>query len=162
MALAHVLSAMGWLGGGILTTFIIGPNLTKLAPAARLEFNAKVLPRIVRFMQAVIGLTLLFGVLLLYAFYNGDFSFLYTTGQGLELSAGMSLALVAAILAWSVTFPSFGKIIQISGSLPQGGQQAPAADLMKYSRRARIGSTLAATLLLIVVAMMVSAGFGFY
>ena len=161
LAFGHVLSAMGWLGGGFLTTFVLGPNLMNLSPAARLEYNVKVLPRILRFLQVSIGLTLLFGVLLLYAFYNGDFSFLFKTGQGIELSVGATLALVDAILAWSFVFPSFKRVIQISSSLSKGGQQAPSPDLMKYGNRARIGALVGAVLLLAVLSAMIAAGFGF-
>ena len=153
---------MGWLGGGILTTFVLGPNLMKLAPPSRLEFNAKVLPRILRFVQIALGTTLLFGILLLYEYFNGDFSSLFKTGQGMELSAGVILALVVVAVAMGVTFPSFRKVIQMSNSVIQGGQQAPPPDMMKYGRRARIGSLIGVVLLLVVLAMMVSAGFGFF
>jgi uncharacterized membrane protein len=160
LALGHVLAAMGWLGGGLLTTFVLGPNLRKLQPAANLEFNAKVLPRILRFVQAMIGATLLFGVLLLYYYYGGDLSTFSKTSQGMELSVGIALALVTAAVAWTVTFPSFNKVVKIANGLLQGGQPPP--ELMKYGRRARIGSLIGVTMLLIVVATMVFAGFGFY
>ncbi|MGP8124460.1 MAG: hypothetical protein ACLQEQ_01115 [Nitrososphaerales archaeon] len=162
LAYGHVLSAMGWLGGGILTTFVIGPNLRKLPSAASLEFNAKVLPRIIRFVQAMIGSTFLFGILLLYYYYNGSFSPLSTSSQGMELSLGIILALLTAVVVWTVTVPSFQKVIKIANDLLQGGQQAPPPDLAKYGRRARMGSLVGILLLLIVLATMISAGFNFY
>jgi uncharacterized membrane protein len=155
---AHILSAMGWLGGGILTTFILGPNLAKLPPPASLAFNAKVLPKIVRFVEMMIGSTLLFGFLLLYAWTGGDMAY-FTTPGGMTLSGGVGLALVAAVIALGLTIPSFNKISQIANQMLEGGQQAPPPELKKYGTRARRGSLVAIALLLVVLAAMVSAGF---
>jgi uncharacterized membrane protein len=160
LALGHVLSAMGWLGGGLLTTFVLGPNLRKLQPAASMEFNAKVLPRIIRFVQVMIGTTLLFGILLLYFYFGNGLSAFMGTPQGMELSLGIVLALATAVVAWTVTFPSFNNVIKIANGVLQGGQPSP--ELAKYGRRARMGSLVGVTLLLITLATMVFSGFGFY
>jgi len=158
----HVLSAMGWLGGGILTAFVLGPSLRAMPPAAILEFNAKVLPRILRFVQIVIGTTFLFGLLLLYFDYEGNFTFLSKTSQGMELSFGILLAVVTAIIAWTVTLPAFKRVSQISNGLLQSDQQPPPPDLAKYGARARRGAMLGVGLLLIVLAMMVASGFALF
>lgn len=162
LGFGHVLSAMGWLGGGILTAFVVGPNLRKMPPAAALEFNSKVLPPIIKFIQIMIVTTFLFGILLLYVYYDGDFSPLSKSPQGMELALGVVLALAAGGVAFSVTVPSFKKIIKIANGLLQGGQQPPPPELMKYAKRARMGSMVGILLLLVVLATMVSAGFGFY
>lgn len=161
LAYGHILSAMIWLGGGILTGFVIAPNLQKLTAPARLEFNAKILPKLITFVQAAIGSTFVFGLLLLDAYYNGNFTFLHTTTQGYELSAGILLALVLAVVAWTVTFPAFKGIARISSGLLQGGQQTPPPELAKYGKRARLGSMMGIIILLVVLATMVSAGFPF-
>ena len=159
---AHVLSAMGWLGGGILTTFVLGPNLKNLPPLASFAFNAKILPRIVMFVQMMIGSTFLFGILLFYYTFNGEFSTLGSTSQGMDIYAGIILALVVAALAWVVNFPSFKKVTRISEDLlSRGGQEAPPADLAKYSQRARMGSMLGVLLLLVVLATMVYSSVAF-
>jgi uncharacterized membrane protein len=155
----HILSAMGWLGGGILTTFVLGPNVGKLPPPAALAFNAKVLPRAIRFVQMMVASTLLFGVLLLYAWTDGNMAYLTTTTGGMTLSAGISLALVAAVIAAGVTIPAFNKISKIANQMLEGGLQAPPPELKKYGTRARRGALLALVLLLVVLAAMVSAGF---
>lgn len=162
LAYGHILSAMGWLGGGILTTFVIGPNLQNMPSAANLEFNAKVLPKIIRFVQVMIGTTFLFGILLFYELYSGNFSSLGSTSYGMELYAGILLSLVAAVVVWTVTVPSFKKIIKIAKDLLQGRQQGPPPELAKYGKRARMGSTVVILLLLVVLATMVSVGFGFF
>ncbi|HYC11439.1 MAG TPA: hypothetical protein VEC02_02105 [Nitrososphaerales archaeon] len=154
----HILSAMGWLGGGILTAFVLGPNVAKLPPPASLAFNAKVLPKVVRFVQMMAGSTLLFGVLLLYGLTGGDAAYFATT-PGITLSAGISLALVAAVIAVGVTIPAFNKISAIANKLLEGGQQAPPPELKRYATRARLGSLVALALLLIVLVAMVAAGY---
>lgn len=130
--------------------------------AASLEFNSKVLPRVIRFVQAAVGSTFLFGLLLLYYLYSGSFSSLSSSPQGMVLYSGILLAVVVAIVAWTVTFPSFKKVIRISDDLLQSGQQTPSPELTKYGRRARMGSMVGLLLLLIVLALMVSFGFGLY
>ena len=155
----HIISAMSWLGGGILTTFVLGPSLRELPPPAALQFNAKVLPRLLRFIQMAVGATLLFGVLLLYFYYNGDFSQLSATTEGIELSTGILLAVATGVVAWTVTLPSFKKVAQIAGEIIKSGAQQPPPELMVYGRRARIGATVGVILLLVVLAMMVAAGY---
>jgi uncharacterized membrane protein len=162
LAYGHILSAMGWLGGGILTAFVLGPNLRKLPPAASLEFNAKVLSPIVSFVQIMVVTTFVFGLLLLDAFYDGNFSPLMKSSQGMELMAGVALALAAAAVAFSFTFPSFKRVVKIARGMLQAGPQPPPPELMKYAKRARVGSMVGLLLLLVVLATMVSAGFGFY
>ncbi len=161
LAYAHILSAMCWLGGGILTGFVLSPSLQLLTPPARLEFSAKILPKIIRFVQVAAGSTLLFGLLLLYTYYDGNFTFLHTTTQGYELSAGILLAVVVTVIAFAVTIPAFKAISRISNSLLQGGQQPPPPELAKYGKRAMVASILSLVILLVVLAMMVSVGFPF-
>jgi uncharacterized membrane protein len=155
----HVLSAIGWLGGGILTTFVLGPNVRKLTPGASLEFNAKVLPRIVRFVEMMIVSTFGFGLLLLYFIQDGDFSWLSSTTQGYEISTGIVLALTTAAVVFSVTVPSFRKVSKLAESILHGEQKSPPPEMMKYGKRARTGSLVAITLLLLVLSMMVASGF---
>jgi uncharacterized membrane protein len=156
-AFGHVLSAMGWLGGGMFTALALGPNLRKMSQGASLEFNAKVLPNLMRFVQVSIGSTILFGLLLLYAVSNGDMSYFSTT-QG-EVSVGIVLALVTAIIAWSVTIPSFKKVSRAAAAALGGSQQGPPTEMMTYAKRARQGSMVGVILLIITLAMMVAAGF---
>jgi uncharacterized membrane protein len=152
VAYGHVLAAMGWLGGGILTGFVIGPNLRSLSPGSGLEFNAKVLPKINRFMQATIGSTLLFGVLLFLV--AGPF----TTDQFNELSFGIAVAVVIAVIAFAYVLPAFSRVAKIASEAVTSGQP-PSPDIMKYAKRARQGAMLGVLLLLVVLATMVASGF---
>jgi len=156
LVFAHVLAAMGWLGGGLLTTLAVGPNIRKLTQTASLEFNARVLPNIVRFTRAAAALTLLFGLALLGYMYSQDSSYFSST-SGMDVSVGIVLAVVAAAVAFSVTIPSFMKIGKLAGSALEGGQ-APPQEMMALAKRARMGSVIALLPMLATLAAMVAAG----
>jgi uncharacterized membrane protein len=155
----HIISAMGWLGGGILTTFVLGPNVGKLPPPASLQFNAKVLPKLIRFVQMMVGSTLLFGLLLYYFYVGGDFASFMATTEGMTLTAGIALALVAGVIGLGVTIPAFNKVSRIANEMLESGSQTPPPELKKYGTRARRGALTALVLLLIVLAAMVAAGY---
>lgn len=160
LAYGHVLSAMVWLGGGILTGFFIGPSLRKLSPPSALEFNAKVLPKILVLFQVAILTTVAFGLLLLYVFKDGDLSFLMNSTQGYVLSTGILIAAIAAAVGGSVALPSFRKVVKLSAEALASGKP-PSQDLMKYGNRARVSSTATLLMLFLVLAMMVVSGFLF-
>jgi uncharacterized membrane protein len=153
LAYGHVLSAIAWLGGGILTTFVLGPNLRSLSPGAGLEFNAKVLPKIVRFVQGAIGSTLVFGILLFYVVADQ-----LTPDQTNEIYGGVALALVTAVVVFAVTLPSFRKVIGMADQAIKSGQP-PSPEMMKYGKRARMGSLIGVALLLVVLLPMIASGF---
>jgi uncharacterized membrane protein len=156
----HVLSAIMWLGGGLLTGFVIGPSLRSMSPPASLEFNAKVLPKIVRFVRMAVVSTYVFGVLLLYFFNDGDMSWLMNSTQGYVISAGILVALVAGILGLAYVVPAFNMVSKLSSEALQSGKP-PAPEMMNYGKKARMGSMTVVVLLLIVLAMMVISGFAF-
>jgi uncharacterized membrane protein len=149
----HVLSAIGWLGGGLLTTFVLGPSLRSLSPSAGLEFNAKILPKIIRFVNIAIGLTLVFGIGLFFAVSDQ-----LTSMQADEIYAGAGLALVTAAVAFVVTIPSFRKVIKLANDALQSGQP-PSPEMRKFGARARQGAIFSAVLLLVVLVMMIASGF---
>jgi len=157
LTFGHILSAMGWLGGGLITGFALGPNLRKMSQTASLEFNAKVLPNLINFVQAAAGLTILFGILLLGYLYSQDSSYFSST-SGMDVSVGIVLAAATAAIAFSMTIPSFKKVSKISAEVLAGTQQAPPPDMMKHAKRARQGSLLGVALLLITLGAMVAAG----
>jgi uncharacterized membrane protein len=153
VAYGHVLAAMGWLGGAMLTTFVIGPVAQKLSPGASLELNTKLLPKVLRFMQIAIGSALLFGILLVFV-VGGDL----TPTQTEEIYAGVFLAVVVAIDAFAITIPSFRRVVKISKEAVQTGQP-PSPDIAKYAKRASMGSLIGTLILFAILAMMVASGF---
>lgn len=157
LTFAHVLFAMGWFGGALLTTFAVGPNLRKLGQSASLEFNAKVLPSMVRFTRAAAALTIVFGLALLGYVDTQDNTHLSSTA-GMDVSVGIVLAVVAAAIGFSVVMPSFMKIGKLSASALEGGQQAPPQEMMALAKRGRTGSMIVLVLLFGTLAAMVAAG----
>jgi len=149
----HVLSAIGWLGGGLLTTFVLGPSLRSLSPSAGLEFNARILPKIIRFVNVAVGLTLVFGIGLFFAVSDQ-----LTSTQSDEIFAGAALALVTAAVAFAVTIPSFRKVIRFASEALQSGQP-PSPEMMESAARARQGAIISVILLLVVLVTMIASGF---
>jgi uncharacterized membrane protein len=152
----HILSAMGWLGGGILTASVLGPGVRSLSPGANLEFTAKVMPKIIRFVEIMVGSTLLFGVLL-YLYLGISPS----TGDSGTLYTGIGFTIVVAALAFSVTIPSFNKLVKMARErLASGSQGPPSPEMMKYGKRAAMGSMIGVGLLLVVLATMIGTVVG--
>ncbi len=160
LAWLHIFFAVGWLGGGILFGFVIGPALGQLSPPASGEFFKKVVPRVVRFMQIVPGLTILFGLLLLYAFTNGDLSVVSPANSwGLKITIGMTIGLIALLTAELLAVPAFRKAVRIIGQAPPAGTQGPPAELLATLKRARISSRVTVLLLIITLVFMVGSAF---
>ena len=153
LAYGHVLSAIGWLGGGIFVTFVIAPNLSKLSPGAGLEFFSTVLPKILRFFQVTIGATLGFGILLFLVVGNE-----LTPTQFDEIGVGVVLAIATGVIAFVETVPSFRKVSKFASEALQN-KQPPNPEIAKYGKRARTGSIAGIVLLLAVLLMMTASGF---
>jgi len=147
----HILSAMGWLGGGLFTTFVVGPGLQTLSPSSRLEFIARVIPKVLRFViYSAVG-TMGFGVLL-YAYSLTDSSF----SPSWALYTGVGLALIVAAIAFSITIPSFRRMSKIAQSIVSGETQGPPPPEMQVlARRAGMGALVGTAILLAVLGMMV-------
>lgn len=158
LAWFHIFFAVGWLGGGIMFGFVVGPALGKLSPPASGEFFTKVVPRVLRFFQIVPGLAILFGLLLLYAFTNGDLSQLSPmNGWGLRITLGMTTGLVALLTGELLTVPYFRRVIGMIGKAPSGGSQGPSAVFFSALKRARISATITVLLQIIALVFMVAS-----
>ena len=158
LAWLHVASAICWLGGGILFAFVVGPALARLSPAASGEFLVKIVPRIVRFFQVFAGLTILFGILLLYNL--GGFSLLSpSSSYGLDLSLGALFAILAFVETEAIAAPIQLKAVRMVREMLSTGAHQPPAALPSTLRMARVTATLAVVLLVLASVFMVGAGF---
>ena len=152
----HVFSAIGWLGAAMVLAMVIGPGLQKLTPQSRGEFVVTVVPRYIRYSLAFAVLTLIFGIISVAVFTNGDFSMMSpSTTFGAYISAGALLAIVALVVGLGVAIPSANKMVKILKSTP-AGTGAPPPELKTASDRMRIGSTVSMALLVIVTILMVA------
>lgn len=156
----HIFSMSGWLGGGFLTAFVLGPNLAKVSPPVALEFSAKMVPKIMRFVKIMIGLTFLFGLIPFYFTFSATPSLLIATTPGLTLLVGIVSALIAAILVFLVTGPSFKKVAKISSDILAGTIQQPPPEFMSYSKKAWIWTMVGTIFVIITLAAMISVAFG--
>lgn len=158
LAWAHVISAISWLGGGILFGFVIGPGLATLASASRDDFWLKVAPRIGRFFAVVAVLTILFGVLLL--FNLGGLALLsFSTRYGMLLSIGMAVALVAFVLSEFVTVPALFLVVRLKRQQQENAAPVPPAQLARTLKLFEASSVLIGFLLIVSSIFMVGAGF---
>lgn len=158
LAWFHIVSAIGWLGGGIMFAFVVGPALAKLSPPSSGEFLVKVVPRVVRFFQIFAGTTILFGVLLLYSL--GSLPLLDpSTSYGVDLTIGLSLGFAAFLISEFVAVPIQVKAINMIREMQASGQHQPPAEFPKALRRASNTATLTVLLLILASVFMVAAGF---
>jgi uncharacterized membrane protein len=158
LAWFHVVSAIGWLGGGIMFAFVLAPALAKLSPPSSGEFLVKVVPRVVRFFQIFAGTTVLFGVLLLYSL--GSLPLLDpSTFYGADLTIGLSIGFLAFLLSEFVSVPIQVKAINMIREMQASGQHQPPAEFPKTLKRASQTATLTVLLLILASIFMVGAGF---
>jgi hypothetical protein len=159
LAYGHIVSAIAWLGGGIMFGMVIAPRLGKLALSSSRDFVLTVLPGVLRFFQVIAGVTILFGLLLLYDMHVYDHMQLdFSTSWGFDLILGMSVALVAFLYSELVAIPVFHRIVTLNRKMGPDGSGVPP-ELPRTVRQAGMASLITLVLLLVTVSFMVAAGF---
>ncbi len=160
LALLHIFFAVGWLGGAMLFGFGIGPAIQKMSPAVLAEFFAIVAPRVLTFFRIVPVMTIAFGLLLLYAFTDGDFSLMApTTAFGLRMSVGVGAGLLAFLVGEALAIPYVHKVIAIFERGAPAGGQGPPPEVLKALKGARITVTITVVLLIVTLIFMVGSAF---
>jgi uncharacterized membrane protein len=158
LAWLHVVSAIMWLGGGIMFGMIIAPTLSKFSPSASGEFLVRVGVRVGRFFQVVAGTTVLFGLLLLWNV--GGFSLLDpSTTYGLELTIGVTFALLAFVVSEFFAVPPVLKAVRLIKEMQASGAHEPPAELARTLRISAQTASLTLVLLIGASIFMVAAGF---
>jgi hypothetical protein len=138
--------------------FVVGPALSRLSPSSSGEFLVKVVPRVVLFFQVFAGLTILFGVLLLYNM--GGLGLLSpSSSYGLDLTVGAAFAIVAFIESEFVAAPIQLKAVRMIRNMLAAGQHQPPAEFPQALRMATITAILTVVLLILTSLFMVGAGF---
>ena len=159
LAFAHILSAMAWLGGGFMFGFIIAPRLTKLSLASSREFFVSIVPQVLRFFQVVAGLTILFGVLLLYSIISSSGGWMAQPASWrLDIEGGIAVAVVAFLYSEFVAVPVFKDVVALNLKMSADGSNVPA-ELPRAGRKAGVASLVTLILLLIALGFMATAGF---
>lgn len=148
----HLLLALGWLGGELMTSFVIGPGLRQMSLPSMLEFVAKVMPKAVNYVEWMIVGTGVSGILL--AFFTPS----QVASNSIIVSAGIILALLAAAVELVVTRPSFKRMASLADVLRKSGQVTAHPEIIKHEKRARWGSLAGSLLLGVVLVLMVVTG----
>ena len=149
---AHVLSAIGWLGGALTMNLALGPLMNRFAPSTRMYLLQHFVPRFGRTTAAFAGLTVLFGVGLYASIYSGSSATWFTV-----LGVGILLALVAFVIGVAVTVPAGNRLAVIARDMAGKPPGPPPPEFAPLLRRLQVSSALAMVLLLAVLGFMVAA-----
>ncbi len=151
IAFFHIISAMGWLGGGILFTSALAPGVRRMSPAASIEFFAVVVPRLTKYFYAVVFSTVIFGPLLFLTIPD-ESSFIY---------GGIATGLTAFLLVLSEV-PTFRKLTRMAQDMQKSGHPGPPpTDYLKALRRVGISTMVTVLLLVATLVFMVYSGYPF-
>ncbi len=159
LAALHIVFAMAWLGGGIIFGFVIAPRTAKLSLGSSRQFFVTIGPAIARYFQAVAGLTILFGLLLLYDLDTanpGQLSF--GTTWGTALLFGMGTALAAFLISEFVATPALTKVVAVCRTMPDDAHEPPP-ELLAAGRTAGRSAFVVIVLLAVTLGFMAAAGF---
>lgn len=155
LAILHVVFAVSWLGGVGIYVSSVAPGVTTMTPRARIEFGAKVGPRLVRFFGVAGTLTLVFGLGLLFELFGSNYSAWPTT-----IEIGFTMGLLAYIVALTVTVPSSVKVGRMAKQMLNDPNQGPPSEEFARSFRKLDMGTYAISLLLLLAAIfMVGTAF---
>jgi uncharacterized membrane protein len=144
LRLIHILSAIIWLGGGILTAFFLIPAISG-SPTAMGEVMAGLKRRRFFVFQPIIAtLTILSGLRLLWIDSAGFAGSYFDSATGKAFSWGGLSAIIAYIISYAVAFPlntragKIGARIRDAASAPERDQLTRS--LNRTRRRAMIAT----------------------
>ena len=93
----HVFFVVLWLGGFLFQVIVIFPVLSSLSSQGRMELFQNVIGRGEKVFLPVMGLTLVFGFILLVAMFGLDLRVLLTSRPWIYLISGGLLGLIASL-----------------------------------------------------------------
>ncbi len=150
-AYLHVISAMAWLGGGLLFVSTLAPSTRRMTPAASLEFLATAVPRMTRYFFMAATSTVIFGPSL----------FLTIPSYSPLIYAGIATGL-AAYIEVLLELRLFTRISNLAREALKGGpSNPPSAELQRALRHGRIGTLSTVLLRGVTLMFMVYSGYPF-
>jgi uncharacterized membrane protein len=151
----HVLAAILWIGGGFYTLLVQLPALLAAPPAARGPVSAQLAPRQVFYILRVAELTLVTGVLNLFASGRAEqFKDPLGSRWSIVLGLGIILAFALYILVQRTVVPWTRRMLTL-GPKAAGGDAAAAAESGQLMNRIRtVGRIQLAIGTLIILAMV--------
>jgi hypothetical protein len=155
LAFLHIVSAIAWFGGVVFFISSVAPGLRSLSPGARIEFSAKVGPRLIRFFVISATLTIVFGLSLLFEAFGGN-----TAAWPQSIEIGFSFGFLAYLVALVVTVPASRRLDKISqGLLNNPNAGPPPPEFAKNFKTLGRAAVLVAILLLLATIFMVGTAF---
>ena len=158
LAWLHIFAAIAWMGTAMFLVMVLTPSMIGLSSTSRGELVSSLFPRFVRYVTFFATLTLAAGVLLTYVMFGDNLSNLAPTNpQGLRITIGASISLVAYVIGIGVGVRSARKILRIMAKAQQASQQGPMPELAKLQKRMRLAATAVVGLLTVALVFMVAA-----
>ena len=156
----HVFAGILWLGGGFYYAFVQLPALLSMPPQARGPASAQLAPRQLRYLLRVAELTLVTGILNLFATGRGQ-QFLQPLDQRWTIVLGIGIILAFALygLVRGQLVPLTNRMLAL-GPQAAGGDQAAAAEVGAIIERlkmlARVQIAVGGLIILAMVAARLS------
>jgi uncharacterized membrane protein len=143
LRLIHILSAITWLGGGILTAFFLVPAMSG-SPTAMMEVMAGLKRRRFFIFQPIIAtLTILSGLRLLWIDSAGFAGSYFDSATGKAFSWGGLAAIIAYIISYAIAFPLNTRAGKIGARIREPAAGPEREQLTRSLNRTRRGATIA-------------------
>ena len=153
---------MMWLGGALLSTFIILPVFKKWSPSTRKEFLSTFMPKWIPYMLVSSIFTLLFGFLLAYNMSNGNLGSIlfHVDSWASYIEIGAILGLIAFVFAEIIIIPIGKKWASLTDALAKEGKDPYSSqEVMGLQKKLDTVASVGLVFLILTLIMMVAAGF---
>jgi uncharacterized membrane protein len=155
LRIVHVLSAIFWLGAGLMTSLFLVPALTAAGPAGGAVMGALRARGLMTWIPVAAGLTMLSGARLFWIAAAGAPGVFAASPVGRAFALSGIIAVVAFLLAMFVGRPAQLQAMQLQLSLATAAPEArPALEQRAATLRKRGGVVSLAALLLLVGSAM--------
>jgi len=150
----HVLAAALWIGAGVFNVFVIQRLLATAAPETRRDFGARTFVATMKYLNAMGGLTIASGFVLLYRHPN-PMSGLTSSTWGKLVLAGILLSFAVLYLINFAIRPTMKAIGKITAQLP--ADLPPPVNVRFLLARVRITSIFNVVLMVATFGLMIGA-----
>lgn len=123
LRLVHILSGMFWIGGALLVSWFLLPAVQAAGPAGgsvMQKFAGD--RRAPTWLAWAAVLTVLAGLLLFWEVSGQGSSTWVSSPQGITISIGATLGIIAAVLGVAIGGPTTRKVVSLGGSIAATGQ----------------------------------------
>ena len=158
LRILHIASGAIWFGAIIVVTYFLMPSITALGPAGGQVMKQMVDRKYPQFMMALMGITILSGVALMWWSSAGFSAQWMASRLGQTLSLGAALAIGAAFFGTVFARPAMMRMQKIAADI-QGGAPTTeqGAEMKKLQAKMAMSTKIVAILMILAAAAMASA-----